>query len=63
MEEMANDQGRTLNLKREKCLDAMRTLKNSEADLLKAMKDLKEVARARDSAESGLTSTQKQVED
>ena len=63
MEEMANDQGRTLNLKREKCLDAMRTLKNSEADLLKAMKDLKEVARARDSAEAGLTSTQKQVED
>ena len=56
MEEMANDQGRTLDLKREKRLDAMRTVKNSEVDLLKAMEDLKEVIRARDSAESGLAS-------
>ena len=63
MEEMANDQSRTLDLERDKCLDATRTLKNSEADLLKAMKDLKEVIRARDSAESGLASAQKQAED
>ena len=56
MKEMANDQSRTLDLKRDKHLDAMRTLKNSEADLLKAREDLKEVTRARDSAESGLDS-------
>ena len=56
MDEMANDQGRTLDLKREKRLDATRTLKNSEADLLKAMEDLKEVTRARDSTESSLAS-------
>ena len=41
----------------------MRTLKNSEADLLKAREDLKEVIRARDNAESGPASAQKQVED
>ena len=56
MEEMANDQGRTLDLEREKRLDAMRTVKNSEVNLLKAREDLKEVIRARDSAESGLAS-------
>ena len=55
MEEMANDQSKTLDLEREKRLDAARTLKNSEADLLKAREDLKEVIRARDSAESSLT--------
>ena len=63
MEEMANDQGRTLDLEHEKRLDATRTLKNSEADLLKAREDLKEVTRARDSAKSGLASAQKQAED
>ena len=56
MDEMANGQGRTLDLEREKRLDATRTLKNSEVDLLKAMEDLKEVTRARDSTESGLAS-------
>ena len=60
---MANDQGRTLDLEREKRLDATRTLKNSKIDLLKAMKDLKEVTRSRDSTEAGLASAQKQVED
>ena len=40
-------------------MDAARTLKNSEADLLKAMEDLKEMTRARDSAELGLASAQK----
>ena len=59
MEEMANDQSRTLDLERNKRLDAMRTLKNFEADLLKAREDLKEVTRARDSAESSIASAQK----
>ena len=59
MEEMANDQGRTLDLECEKRLDATRTLKNSEIDLLKAREDLKEVTRARDSAKSSLASAQK----
>ena len=63
MEEMANDQSKTLNLERDKCLDATRTLKNFEADLLKARKDLKEVTKARNSAESSLASAQKQAED
>ena len=44
-------------------MDATRTLKNSEADLLKVREDLKEMTRAKDSAESGLASAQKQVED
>ena len=56
MEEMANDQGKTLDLEREKRLDATRTLKNSEIDLLKVTEELKEVTRARDSAEVGLAS-------
>ena len=60
---MANDQGKTLDLEREKRLDATRTFKNSETDLLKAKEDLKEVTRARDSAEAGLAGAQKQVED
>ena len=63
MEKMANDQSRILDLEHDKRLDATRTLKNSEADLLKAREDLKEVTRARDSAESGLASAQKQAED
>ena len=56
---MANDQSRTLNLERDKRLDATRTLKNSEADLLKVKEYLKKVIKARDSAESGLASAQK----
>ena len=63
MEEMAIDQARTLDLEREKRLDATRTFKNFEVDLLKVREDLKEVTRARDSAESGLASAQKQAED
>ena len=42
-------------------MDATWTLKNFEVDLLKAREDLKEMIRARDSAESGLASAQKQV--
>ena len=43
-------------------MDATQTLKNSEADLLKAREDLNEMTRARDSAELGLASAQKQAE-
>ena len=63
MEEAANDQSKALEQERDKRLDATRTLKNSEADLLKVMEDLKEMTRARDSAESGLARAQKQDED
>ena len=63
MEEMVDDQGRTLDLEREKHLDATRTLKNSEADLLKARENLKEVTRAMDNVETSLASAQKQAED
>ena len=63
MEEMANDQSKTLDFERDKRLDATRTLKNSKTDLLKAREDLKEVTRARDSVESGVASAQKQAED
>ena len=63
MEEMAIDQVRTLDLEREKRLDATRTFKNFEVDLLKVREDLKEVTRARDSAKSGLANAQKQAED
>ena len=59
MEEMANDQRKTLDLEREKRLDATRTFKNSETDLLKAIEDLNEGTRARDSAETGLDRAQK----
>ena len=47
---MTNDQCKTLDLEREKRLDAMRTLKNSEVDLLKVRENLKEVTKANDSA-------------
>ena len=63
MEEAANNQSKALEQERDKHLDATRTLKNSEADFLKAREDLKEMTRARDSAESGLASAQKQAED
>ena len=51
-----------MELEREKRLDVTQTLKNFETDLLKAMEDLKEMTRVRDSAESGLANSQKQVE-
>ena len=63
MEEMANDQSRTLDLEHDKRLDATQTFKNSKANLLKVREDLKEVTRAKDSAESSLVSAQKQAED
>ena len=60
---MAYDHGRTLDLECEKRLDATRTLKNSEADLLKAKENLKEVTRAKDSTKAGLAGAQKQAND
>ena len=44
-------------------MDTTWTLKNSEADLLRAREDLKEVTRAKDSVEAGLAGVQKQAED
>ena len=58
---MAYDQGRTLDLEREKRLDATRTLKNSKADLLKARENLKKATKAKDSTETGLAGIQKQA--
>ena len=63
LKEAANDQSKALKQERDKRLNANRTLKNFEADFLKAREDLKEITRARDSAESGLASAQKQAED
>ena len=55
----AKEQSKSLELERNKLVDAVRTLKNSEADLSKAREDLKEMTRARDSTESSLTSAQR----
>ena len=60
---MADDQGRTLDLEHEKRLHTTRTLKNSEADLLKVRENLKEATRAKESAKAGLAGPQKQAED
>ena len=59
MEEEVKRQSKTAELERNKCIDATRTLKTSEADLTKAREDLKEATRARDIAEVGLTGAQK----
>ena len=45
-----------LELERDKHLDATQTLKNSEADLLKAREDPKKMTMAKDSIESSLVS-------
>ena len=58
-EDEAKEQSKSLELERNKCVDAARTLKNSWADLTKAREELKEMTRARDSAESGLASAQR----
>ena len=55
MEEKVKWQSKTAELERNKHINAVRTLKNSEFDLVKAKEDLKEATRARDSAEAGLT--------
>ena len=48
-----------MELECNKRVDAARTLKNSEADLFEARKDLKEMTRATDTAEVGLAGAQK----
>ena len=50
MEEEVKEQSKTVELERNKRIEAVRTLKNSEVDLAKAREDLKEATRARDSA-------------
>ena len=59
MEDEAKELSRSLETKRNKRLDAAWTLKNSEADLTKAREDLKDMTRARDSAEASLAGAQK----
>ena len=61
-EDEVKEQSKSLELKRNKRVDAARTLKNSWADLTKAREELKEMTRARDSAESGQASAQRQAE-
>ena len=63
MEEEVKGQSKTAELKRNKRIDAARTLKTSESNLAKAREDLKEATKARDSAEAGLTGAQKQAEE
>ena len=63
MEEEVKGQSKIAELERSKRIDATRTLKTSETDLAKAREDLKEAARARDSAVAGLTGAQKQAEE
>ena len=63
MEETANNQSKALEKECNKGLDATQTLKNFEADLLKAREDLKEMTRAKDSAKLGPASAQKQAKD
>lgn len=52
-----------MELERNKRVKAVRTLKNSEADLTKAREELKKLTKARDSAEAGLAGAQRQAED
>ncbi|XP_023895104.1 uncharacterized protein LOC112007023 [Quercus suber] len=63
LEEAAHDQGKAMDVEREKRLKATRTLKNFEVDLATARDELKAMTRARDNAVSGLTGFQKQAED
>ena len=63
MEEEVKWQSKTAELERDKRIDAVQTLKNFEANLAKARKDLKAATRARDSATVGLTGAQKQAEE
>ena len=58
----AKEQSKSLELERNKRVDAAWTLKNSKVDLSKAKEELKEMTRARDSAESSLASAQRQAE-
>ena len=51
-----------MELEHNKRVDVAWTLKNSEVDLAKAREELKEMTRARDSAESCPASAQRQAE-
>ena len=50
-----------MEFERDKRVDTAQTPKNSEADLLKAREELKEMTRARANTESGLASAQRQA--
>ena len=63
MEEEVKGQSKTAELERGKWIDAARTLKNFETDLVKAREELKKATQARDSAAAGLTGAQKQVKE
>ena len=63
LEEEVKGQSKSVELERNKRIEAAQTLKNSEANLTKAREDLKEMTRAKDSVEAGLASAQKQAED
>ena len=62
MDEEVKGQSKTVELERNKRIEAARTLKNFETDLVKAKEDLKKATKARDNVEAGLTDAQKQVE-
>ena len=59
MEEEVKEQSKTVKLEHNKRIDATRILKTSETNLTKARENLKEAARAKDSAEAGLSGAQK----
>jgi len=69
LEDEAKGQSKSAELERNKHIEAVQTLKNSEAGLVKAREELKEMTRAkeelkemtraRDNVEAGLTSAQK----
>ena len=63
MKEEVKEQSKTVELERNKRIDAAQTLKTSEADLAKAREDLKKATIARDNAEASLTGAQKQAEE
>ena len=63
MEEEVKGKSKAAEVECTKRIDAARTLKASVTNLVKAREDLKEVARARDSAAAGLTGDQKQAEE
>ena len=63
LEEASVKQDKATDAERDKRIAASRTLKVTEADLMKARKELKEATRARASTELGLAGTQKQAQD
>lgn len=63
LQDVARDQGKAMDVEREKRLEATQVLKHSEADLAKAREELSAMTSARDTALSGLVGFQKQAED